>query len=124
MLSTVMQYLRGVQLHVPFRGTMAESRAWTSSYDVEAWRADGYAKPLAAYRHASPQQYVARVDPEKRAVIENRLATFGEHAAGLGKFTRTMFAQDLRRAVHAAAAAPANGDVTPAKERVPTSAAR
>ncbi len=123
MLSTVMQYLRVVQLHVPFRGTMAESRAWTSSYDVEAWRADGYAKPLAAYRHASPQQYVARVDPEKRAVIENRLATFGEHAAGLGKFTRTMFAQDLRRTVHAAAAS-ANGDVTPASGRVPTGAAR
>jgi hypothetical protein len=37
------------------------------------------------------------VEPEKKALIENRLATFGEHPAGLGKFTRTMFARDLRR---------------------------
>jgi hypothetical protein len=37
------------------------------------------------------------VEPEKKALIENRIATFGEHPAGLGKFTRTMFARDLRR---------------------------
>jgi hypothetical protein len=37
------------------------------------------------------------VDPRKRSVIETRVTTFGEHAAGLGKFTRTMFARDLRR---------------------------
>jgi hypothetical protein len=26
-----------------------------------------------------------------------KVATFGEHPAGLGKFTRSMFARDLRR---------------------------
>lgn len=34
--------------------------------------------------------------------IQSRVVTFGEHPAGLGKFTRTMFANDLRRTlVHA-----------------------
>jgi len=37
------------------------------------------------------------MDQEVRAVLEHRLATFGEHPATLGKFTRTMFAKDLRR---------------------------
>jgi hypothetical protein len=37
------------------------------------------------------------MDPEIRAALEHRLATFGEHPATLGKFTRTMFAKDLRR---------------------------
>jgi hypothetical protein len=41
-------------------------------------------------------------------VILNRIETFGEHAAGLGKFTRTMFAKDLRRKLQRLeAAAPA-----------------
>jgi len=39
------------------------------------------------------------VEPRKRALLENRLATFGEHPAGLGKFTRTLFAHDLRRSL-------------------------
>jgi hypothetical protein len=38
-------------------------------------------------------------------VIANRLRTFGEHPSGLGKFTRTMFARELRRSlVHPAMA--------------------
>jgi hypothetical protein len=28
-----------------------------------------------------------------------KVGAFGEHASGLGKFTRTMFARDLRRTV-------------------------
>ena len=43
-------------------------------------------------------------DPERLG--DSRLAQRardGEHPAGLGKFTRTMFAQDLRRSVVAAA---------------------
>ena len=36
-------------------------------------------------------------DPDRRALIETKLATFGEHPSGLGKFTRSMFARDLRR---------------------------
>jgi hypothetical protein len=39
------------------------------------------------------------VDPRNRALIEAKLATFGEHPAGLGKFTRTIFARQLRRAL-------------------------
>jgi hypothetical protein len=37
------------------------------------------------------------VEPERKELIESRIRTFGEHPAGLGKFTRTMFAKDLRR---------------------------
>jgi hypothetical protein len=39
------------------------------------------------------------ISPETQAKITTRVSTFGEHPAGLGKFTRTMFAQDLRRTV-------------------------
>jgi hypothetical protein len=96
-LTAVMDYLRAMLLHVPFRETMSLQPSFTASYDVEAWReADGQ-RPLAAFRTAGPVTYGTQMDPAKRAVIEHRIATFGEHAAGLGKFTRTMFAKDLRR---------------------------
>jgi hypothetical protein len=45
------------------------------------------------------------VDDERKAVIENRIRTFGEHPSGLGKFTRTMFARDFRRVVVSAPSA-------------------
>jgi hypothetical protein len=48
---------------------------------------------LATYSQALP----TTVEPSRRALIETKVATFGEHPSGLGKFTRTMFAQDLRR---------------------------
>lgn len=47
----------------------------------------------------------ARVSPERKALIETRIATFGEHPSGLGKFTRSMFAQDLQRKVSVLGAA-------------------
>lgn len=47
----------------------------------------------------------ARVSPERKALIETRIATFGEHPSGLGKFTRSMFAHDLRRKVSVLGAA-------------------
>ncbi len=96
-LRAVMDYLRAVMLHVPFRQNLAEQPAWTSGFDVEQWRHDGYVRPLESYAFAEPKTFTAIVDSERRALIENRLNTFGEHPAGLGKFTRTMFAQDLRR---------------------------
>jgi hypothetical protein len=37
------------------------------------------------------------MDAERKAQLLVRVRTFGEHAQGLGKFTRTMFARDLRR---------------------------
>ncbi|MBS1788252.1 MAG: hypothetical protein JST85_11040 [Acidobacteria bacterium] len=55
--------------------------------------------------------FAAKVEADKCAFIESRVATFGEHPSGLGKFTRTMFAQDLRHAViHAEIALPGTGD--------------
>ena len=42
-----------------------------------------------------------RVEPEG-ATLDERLATYGEHASGLGKFTRTLFARDLRRTLESA----------------------
>jgi radical SAM superfamily enzyme YgiQ (UPF0313 family) len=96
-LTAVMDYLRTVLLHVPFRETMSRRPSFTSAYDVEAWRDGEYRRPLTSFRTPAPVTYCTEMDAEKRAVIEHRIATFGEHPAGLGKFTRTMFAKDLRR---------------------------
>lgn len=96
-LGAVMDYLRTVLLHVPFKETMQRNPSFTASYDVEAWRDADFARPLASFRTPGPVVYRSHMDPEKRAVIEHRIATFGEHSNGLGKFTRTMFAKDLRR---------------------------
>jgi hypothetical protein len=96
-LRSVLDYLRCVLLHVPFVETMAAVPTWTSGYDVESWRRDGYVMPLESYRTHEPQTHATTVAPERQAIIRSRIATFGEHVAGLGKFTRTMFAQELRR---------------------------
>ena len=96
-LQAVMDYLRTVVLSVPFKETMQRTPSFTSSYDVQAWRDADYALPLTSFRTDAPVSYATCMDPEKQALIETRIATFGEHAAGLGKFTRTMFARDLRR---------------------------
>jgi radical SAM superfamily enzyme YgiQ (UPF0313 family) len=96
-LNAVMDYLRAVLLGVPFKETLRRTPSFTASYDVEAWRDADYARPLVSFRTAAPVTYATAMDPEKCAVIEHRIATFGEHATGLGKFTRTMFAKDLRR---------------------------
>jgi hypothetical protein len=92
-----MQYLRSVLLHVPFAESLSATPFWITSYDVEAWRREGYVKNLEAYPYPEPQTFSAIVEPKRKALIKSRIATFGEHASGLGKFTRTMFAQDLRR---------------------------
>ena len=42
---------------------------------------------------------------DTRALILTKVATFGEHPSGLGKFTRTLFARDLRRSVEPAGSA-------------------
>jgi radical SAM superfamily enzyme YgiQ (UPF0313 family) len=73
MLRSVVDYLRAVQLHVPFRSTMAEQRKWSTSHDVESWRNDGYARDLSEYRLPSRHTYVTAVDPERRDVIESRI---------------------------------------------------
>ena len=49
------------------------------------------------YKYDEEQAFTASVGPEVRSPIETKVETFGEHPAGLGKFTRTLFARDLRR---------------------------
>ena len=98
-LDAVMEYLRCVMLDVPFAESLNACPAWTSSFDVEAWREDGYAKELDQYRYDEPQTVKTAVDPELKSLVESRIETFGEHATGLGKFTRTIFARDLRRKI-------------------------
>lgn len=97
LLDAVMDYLDCMLLGVPFLATMAEHRTLMASHDVEGWQRDGYSRPLSTYELPAPVTYTTTIEPRVRAVLENRLATFGEHPAGLGKFTRTMFARDLRR---------------------------
>jgi hypothetical protein len=95
----VANYLHAVLLHVPFEAALDAAPVWHSRYDVEGWHQEGGARPLETYRLPEEQALGTRMDPEKRAAILTRIRTFGEHPSGLGKFTRTMFARDLRREV-------------------------
>jgi radical SAM superfamily enzyme YgiQ (UPF0313 family) len=106
-LGTIMDHLRAVVLHVPFEATMAREVEWTTSFDIEAWAGDRYRKPLTAYAFDEPRSFVGSVPVDRRALIETKVRTFGEHPSGLGKFTRTMFARDLRRSFAARTAPPA-----------------
>ncbi len=104
-LEAVMAYLRGVMLYAPFAKSLAAAPVWSSRYDIEAWSNDKYSKPLSAYHLGEARRFQTVLDEKRKAVIENRIRTFGEHPAGLGKFTRTMFARDFRRTVISVAAA-------------------
>jgi radical SAM superfamily enzyme YgiQ (UPF0313 family) len=105
MLSTVIEYLKAILLHVPFRETLSQMPEWDTIYDVEAWRSEHYRLPLERYRASERLRFATRVPPETHAKIMTRIETFGEHPSGLGKFTRTMFARDLRRSLDAASRA-------------------
>jgi hypothetical protein len=96
-LEAVMDYLRAVVLSAPFAQSVNASNEWTTTYDVESWARDHYQNDLGSYRYPSPATFKTLVEPDRKALIENRIATFGEHPSGLGKFTRTIFARDLRR---------------------------
>lgn len=98
-LAAVMDYVRNVVLHVPFAQTTAAGATWSSRFDVDAWGAEGFARPLEDYASKATRSWSAEVDPRTRALIMTKVGAFGEHASGLGKFTRTMFARDLRRVV-------------------------
>jgi hypothetical protein len=98
-IGAVIEYLRSALLHAPFAESLAVAPKWTTCYDVEAWFRDGFVRRLDEYRYAEPRTFVLKIDPVREAVIKTRIATFGEHPSGLGKFTRTMFARDLRRAI-------------------------
>jgi radical SAM superfamily enzyme YgiQ (UPF0313 family) len=101
MLRTVIDYLKAVLLHAPFGETLSRMPEWETGYDVEAWRADHFRHPLEQYRVAGRRQYSTSVSHDTHTKIMTRVNTFGEHPSGLGKFTRTMFARDLRRTLEA-----------------------
>ncbi len=86
-----------------FRGPEPSlTRYWTITYDLETWRSEGYMKHLGDYYYPEPWTFAAIVEAEPKALIQSRVASFGERPVGLGKFTRTMFAKNLRRTlVHA-----------------------
>lgn len=98
-LQAVMGYLRAVLLHTPFATTLESTPSWETAFDVEAWHQEGRPRPLGTYRLEPPRTFATRVPADKKALMLTRIRTFGEHPAGLGKFTRTMFARDLRRTV-------------------------
>ena len=95
-LAAVIDYLRAVVLHVPFAETTGRAVSWTSRHDVEAWARDGYARSLSDYGRPEGTR-CAVTAPDDRKLILSKVETFGEHPSGLGKFTRTMFARQLRR---------------------------
>jgi len=97
-LGDVIDYLRNMLLHSPFAQSVAEEVQWDTVYDVEAWAENGYQEPLTRHRSLVATLH-AHVEPERRKLIETKVKTFGDHPSGLGKFTRTMFARDLRRTI-------------------------
>jgi hypothetical protein len=96
-LAAVIGYLDIVLLRSPLRDTMRRTDTFTSTYDIEAWRTDRDGRPLSSFRVSRPITWAVEMDPAIRAILEHRLDTFGEHPATMGKFTRTVFAGDLRR---------------------------
>lgn len=100
-LTAVIDYLHCVLLHVPFADSLRATPTWTSRFDVEAWTADKFERPLSSYAFPQPRTFHTHVEPKRKAQLEQRLATYGEHPSGLGKFTRTIFARDLRRSLEA-----------------------
>jgi len=98
-LTAVMDYLRAVMLSSPFTESLAASPDWTTEFDVEGWKARGYTTDLVEHRFETALTFETTLLEDRRVALERRVETFGDHAAGLGKFTRTMFATDLRRSV-------------------------
>ena len=98
-VNSIIDYYQSVVLHVPFADAVRATPDWKTRYAVEGWRRDGFERPLSAYMYESTRHFTTRIDSNVRAVIESRIATFGEHPSGLGRFTRTMFAKDLRRRI-------------------------
>jgi hypothetical protein len=96
-LRTVFDYLHQVVLHTPFKETMEKEVVFTTRWDVERWAKEGYQAPLSDYAFDAPRTFHGVVMQETKRLIATKVETFGEHPSGLGKFTRTMFARELRR---------------------------
>ena len=97
LLDSVIGYLEAVTLHSPFAAAIERTPVWRTCCDLESWRDDDYSRPLDVHRHDGWVERPTRIPPEVRQLIRNRIETFGDHPSGLGKFTRTLFARDLRR---------------------------
>ena len=99
MLETVFSYYDSVMLHVPFAEALEAEPVWNTRYDLLGWKEAGYGDDLGAFRFDDERKYFTAIDPRIKATLNSRIKTFGEHASGLGRFTRTMFATDFRRQV-------------------------
>ncbi len=102
-LDAVVEYLRSVILHVPFSESLERTPQWHSKYDIEKWREDGYSRSLEEYDLVIPKNFETSIPTDVYAKLISRVQTFGEHPSGLGKFTRTLFARDLRRTLQSVA---------------------
>jgi hypothetical protein len=98
-LVSVIEYLRCVQLTAPFGSSLDESPTWETRFDVETWRDADFTEPLPTFGFPERKQFETTMQPRRREMIESRIETFGEQPSQMGKFTRTMFAQDLRRSL-------------------------
>ncbi len=96
-LEAVTSYLDTVMLSAPFAEALSDRTRWQSEFNVEEWVKDGYKRPLSDYTFDAQKVFDAAVPEERAKLIQTKLQTFGEHPAGLGKITRTMFARDMRR---------------------------
>jgi hypothetical protein len=101
-ISAVAEYLRSVSLFAPFRESLRKNPDWATHFDVEAWRLGGFEQELARYRLPQLETFATEVPEERRRLIESKIDAFGENPSQLGKFTRTMFAHDLRRVIRPA----------------------
>jgi hypothetical protein len=69
-----------------------------------AWNEELSASFAALAKTRSPKTLTVRRDDTRNAEAHrDKVATFGEHPVGLGKFTRTLFARDRRRSFASAA---------------------
>jgi hypothetical protein len=99
MMESIFEYYNCVMLHVPFSESLESTPNWNTDYNVIDWRDAGYDADLAAYKFANSKRFTTLIDPRTKGTLTSRIETFGEHASGLGRFTRTMFATDFRRKV-------------------------
>jgi len=99
LLAAVFGYLRCTVLQAPFRESIETVWHWNTSFDVDAWRREQYLHPLEEYQFRECRTFPAVLASDRKILLQTRLSTFGEHPSGLGKFTRSMFARDLRRSV-------------------------
>jgi hypothetical protein len=96
-IDAVMQYMGAVLLSTPFGETTLLEPEISLGYDVGSWFEAVEGKSLKEHPLDGTRRFKATTNMETRRLILGKVETFGEHAAGLGKFTRTMFARDLRR---------------------------